>query len=105
MGRLQFQAVLEALLETSQVYFQPPATVEMQYPCIVYKRDRSSTDFADNYMYRFHQRYEVTHISRSPDSDIRGKLGALPMSLYNRYFTAQNLHHDVFLVYFGGVEA
>lgn len=96
--RLQLQTLLETL--TPNVYFQPPANVQMQYPCIVYSRDTSDVEFAGNNPYRFTQRYQVTVIDKDPDSAIPGKVAALPMCLRNRYFSAANLHHDVFNLYF-----
>lgn len=97
MDRSLLQAALEAIV--SNVYFQPPADVSLEYPCIVYKRDNASTDFAGNLPYRYHQRYLVTHISRSPDSVALAKIAALPMCLYNRYFSADQLHHDAHILY------
>ena len=103
MGRSQLQAVLETVVPN--VYFQPPADLVMTYPCIVYQRDAGRTDFADNYPYRYQQRYQVELISRDPDSvEARAKLTALPSCLFNRYFSANKLHHDVFIIYHGGVE-
>lgn len=96
--RLQLQANLELL--TPNVYFQPPTNVEMQYPCIVYHRDNASTAFASNTPYRFTQRYQITVIDANPDGDIREKVASLPMCLYNRFFTAGKLNHDVFVLYF-----
>lgn len=98
--RLQLQEILEDILGSGQVYFQPPANVQMQYPCIVYKRDNAVTRFAGNNPYRYTKRYMVTLIDRNPDSEIPDKVAALPMSLFNRFFTADNLNHDVFSVYF-----
>jgi hypothetical protein len=72
----------------------------MQYPCIVYQRDNANTEFAGNYPYRYTLRYQVTVIDRNPDSDIPGKVAGLPMCLFNRSFTADNLHHDVYNLYF-----
>lgn len=72
----------------------------MQYPCIVYQRDNADTKFAGNNAYRYTKRYQVTIIDRDPDSVIPGKVAGLPMCLFNRYFTADNLHHDVYNLYF-----
>ena len=49
--RLELQAILAEILETDQVYFQPPPTVKMEYPCIVYRRDYEETSFADDKPY------------------------------------------------------
>lgn len=98
--RLQLQTLLEGILGTSNVYFQPTANVQMKYPAIIYKRDTADTEFAGNNPYRYTKRYQVTVIDRNPDSDIPDKVAALPMCLFNRFFTADNLNHDVFNLYF-----
>jgi len=98
--RLQLQSLLESLLGSSNVYFQPPANVQMKYPCIVYSRDKADTKFANNNPYRHTKRYQVTVIDRDPDSGIPDKIAALPMSAFNRFFTADNLNHDVYTLFF-----
>jgi hypothetical protein len=98
--RLQLQANFETLLGSDKVYFQPPAGKQMAYPCIVYKRDAASTIFADNNPYRYKQRYMVTVIDNNPDSLIPGMVALLPMCIFNRHFTRNNLNHDVFVLYY-----
>jgi hypothetical protein len=99
-NREKFHQVLVALLGSSHVYFQPPPTVNMTYPCIVYARDDTSESHADNILYRFKQRYQVTVIDRDPDSSIPGKIRRLPLSSFSRSYPADNLNHDVFNVFF-----
>ena len=82
------------------VYFQPPTNVKLLYPCIIYHRDYAKTEFADNSPYQHTQRYMVTVIDQDPDSDIPGKVAMLPMTLFNRWFAADNLNHDIYTVYF-----
>ena len=96
--RIQLQSLLETL--APQAYFQPPANLEMAYPCIVYKVDNMSTDFADNSPYRLTTRYLVTVIDEDPDSMIPKAVASLPMSLYLRGYVANNLNHSVFNLYF-----
>ena len=96
--RLQLHDLLETFAD--HVYFQPPTNVALEYPCIVYKRDFAETDFADNNPYSHTLRYMVMVIDRDPDSDIPGKVASMPMSLFNRFYTADNLNHDVFNVFF-----
>jgi hypothetical protein len=99
-SRLALQALLAALVPEGKAYFQPPANVEMQYPCITYQRDSARTVFADNAPYRHTKRYQVTVIDRTPDSEIPDKVARLPLCVFQRFFTADNLHHDVFDLYF-----
>lgn len=93
---------LHLLLETftPNVYFQPPTNIKMVYPCILYNRDFSHTEFADGEPYRNTLRYAVTVIDRDPDSVIPEKIAAMPMCVFNRHFTADGLNHDVYNVYF-----
>ena len=98
--RLEFDALLRGVLGSDNVYFQPPSNLQMSYPCIVYQRDNEKAGFADNKPYSYARRYAVTYIDRNPDSDIPDKIGQLPLSSFNRAFTADNLHHYVHTIYF-----
>lgn len=98
--RLKLQDVLEEILGSSSVYFQPPTNVQMTYPAIVYNRDYRAVQYADNEVYTKTLRYQVTVIDRNPDSLIPEKVGDLPMSTFVRHFTADNLNHDIYDVYF-----
>ena len=91
----------EKFLEiTPNVFYQPPANVQMAYPCIIYKRDAADTQFAGNKPYAYTQRYMVTAISRDPDDELHEKIALQPMCLFNRNYAANGLHHDVFNLYF-----
>lgn len=98
--RLELQAFLEVILGTSAVYFQPPANVQMVYPAIVYERITANTEFAGNFPYRYSKRYQLTVIDRNPDSEIPDRVARLPTCVHNRHFVANNLHHDVFNLYY-----
>jgi hypothetical protein len=96
--RLDLHALL--ITFTENVYFQPPENIQLEYPCIIYKRDFAETKFADDKPYNHVLRYMVTVIDRDPDSDIPDKVASMPMSLFNRFYTADDLNHDVFNVFF-----
>lgn len=96
--RLNLHQLLKAI--TDNVYFQPPTNVQLIYPCIIYKRDFADTKFADNEPYTHKLRYMITIIDQDPDSEIPGKVAALPMSVFNRFYTVDNLNHDVYSMYF-----
>jgi hypothetical protein len=65
MGRrLELQALLESL--APNVYFQPPPSLQMQYPCVVYARDAIATEWSGNKPYSAYTRYQVTVIDRNP---------------------------------------
>lgn len=96
--RLDLHAVLISI--TDHVYFQPRTNITLEYPCIVYKRDYAKTEFADNKPYSHEKRYMVTVIDRNPDSEIPDEVSKLPKSTFNRHYTADDLNHDVYQVFF-----
>jgi hypothetical protein len=99
--RLDLQTKLEGLLGSGNVYFQPPPSIQMQYPCIVYQRYlNSQTQFANNAPYRYTKCYMVTVIDANPDSLIPDKIAAMPMCVHNRFYVANQLNHDVFYLYY-----
>ncbi len=98
--RLDLQVKLRTLLGSPNVYFQPPPTIQMEYPCIVYKRDFQEVRHADNAPYKRMKRYQVIVIDEDPDSEIPDKIAELPMCTYDRFYTADGLNHDVFNLFF-----
>ena len=100
MGQEQLQVVLEAIAAGNKVYFQPPANVQMSYPCIVYERGRADSKFADNVPYSVTKRYVIKVIDTDANSPLWDAIAALPSCTHDRHYTAGNLHHDVLNIYF-----
>ena len=98
--RSALHSLLVSLLGSEAVYFQPPESLKMTYPCIIYRRNRIKTSFADNNPYSLTKRYQVMVVDRNPDSDIPDKIAQLPMTIFDRHYVAENLNHDVFNIYF-----
>ena len=99
-SRLELQAIFEEILDSRNVYFSPPESVKMKYPAIVYERDNISNRHADDTVYMQKDVYKVTVIDPNPDSEYVRKVSMLPMCRYERYYTSDNLNHDVFTIYF-----
>lgn len=101
MGRrIELQEKLEEILGSREVYFQPPSTVKLKYPCIIYNRNYIKITHADNAPYRLANRYMVTVIDLNPDSEIPDKIAHLSGVSFSRFYTADNLNHWAFEVYF-----
>lgn len=98
--RQDLQNILVALLGSSNVYFQPPESIKLIYPCIIYRRDSARTIFANDSPYKNTKRYQITVIDGNPDSGIPDKVAKLPLCSYDRSFSADNLNHDVFNLFF-----
>lgn len=98
--RLELQEILLSLLGSNNVYFQPPPSFKMNYPCIVYKRDYQETFFSDNKPYFLKSRYMVTVIDKNSDSLIPDKIALLPMCTFERFYTMDNLNHTVYKLFY-----
>lgn len=96
--RTELQELLETFAE--HVYFQPPSTIRLQYPAIIYSRRRIDTNNADNNVYTECRSYTVTVIDKNPDSEIVDKITRLPMCTHDRFYVSDGLNHDVFVIYY-----
>lgn len=99
-SRTELQQVLEKMLGSENVYFQPPENLKMHYPCIVYEREGARSERADNFAYIYTSRYKVTVVSRKPDHPVIFKLPLLPLCSFRTHFVTDGLNHDVFELYF-----
>lgn len=98
--RVELHKKFKAVPGVCEAYFQPPASVKMRYPCIVYHRDGGNTRFADDRPYRFERRYTGTVIDPNPDSSILDYIcQTFPKCIADRHWTSQNLNHDTFTIY------
>lgn len=97
-NRTELQTLLEGLV--NNVYFQPPESISLNYPCIIYRRSAIRTDYANNVPYILRKEYTLTLIESNPDSSIPDQLARLPTARHERYYTADNLNHNVFTIFF-----
>lgn len=99
-SRIDLQKELERLLGQRHVYYQPPASVKMEYPAIRYKKSDIDTKYANNKAYINKKKYELIVIDRMPDNPVIDELLKMPLCSYDRLYTADNLYHDVLTLYY-----
>ena len=97
-SRLELQNLLESILGSRNVYYQPPESIKIKYPAIIYSRNNIDNNFADDIVYMQNHTYQIIVIDANPDSEIVNKIFKLPMCRYNRHYTSDNLNHDVFIL-------
>lgn len=91
----------ELLTLTRNVYFQPPESIKISYPCILYTRDTYDTKYADNGKYLFKKGYKVTIIDTDPEKKLSDELYMkFPHCKLDRSYTSDNLYHDVFTIFY-----
>ena len=98
--RLELQQILVGVLGSNNVYFQPPPSFRINYPCIIYKRDYQESKFSGNKPYFLQSRYMITIVDKNPDSDIPDRIAMLPMCTFDRFYTADNLNHTVYKIFY-----
>ena len=83
-----------------RVIYQPPATFAIDYPCVLYHQTGGDTNHANNNPYHFKKRYMILVIDRNPDSRIPGAIGKISGCQLDRVYTADNLYHWAFNLYY-----
>ena len=100
-SRLNLHEELCTLLGSRNVYYDPPESVKMKYPCIRYSLSGIDKYNANDKRYRSTNRYEVVVIETDPDSVLPNEiLSHFPMCDFDTGYTADNLHHRVYTIYY-----
>lgn len=105
--RLELDAELRELLSDEygpngvNLYFQQPSGDRMKYPCIVYSRNNTGVDRADNRRYRSFTRYTLTWMGTSPSGPLIDKLlDRFKYCSHDNTYAINGLNHDVFTIYY-----
>lgn len=96
MTRLDVHDVIEHIVGNDHVYYQPPESFRMQYPCAVYNIQRVRPTYANDGSYIQHDEYLVTYICYDPDDPVINDFRNARGFVFDRHFTSDNLHHTVF---------
>ena len=99
-SRLELHELLCDTLGSQNVYFQPPESLKLHYPAIVYSRSSIDNTHANDSVYMQSRAYELVVIDEDPDSTIVDDVSKLPMCSHNRNYKADNLNHDTFTIYY-----
>lgn len=102
-ARTELHEILCDILGSRNVYFEPPESVKLHYPCIVYNFEGLDRIKANNGNYRTMGRYSLTVISTNIGTVIGpvvDRLLELPYSSYGRPFDADGLSHETLDLYF-----
>lgn len=98
--RIQLNEKLSQILGSKNVYFNPPESIKLKYPAILYKRTGVDVQRADNDVYKSIKRYDITIISPDPDNGLADKVIKELKGYYNTCYTADNLYHDSLTIYY-----
>lgn len=99
MTRLELHETLVSILGSRNVYFQPPESVKIKYPCIIYRFVDPKVVPANNGLYMRHDGYTIMLVDEDPESIIFDKILALPYVRFETTYTRDNLNHWNFMLY------
>lgn len=100
-NRLELHEEFCDILRNRNAYFQPPASIKLNYPCIVYSISSVNKQNANDKMYKSMNEYKVVVIDSDPDSEIPNKIIAhFPMCRFDRAYTSDNLNHSALSLYY-----
>lgn len=100
-SRIDLQTKLEAVLGSRNVYFQPPESLKIKYPAIIYSLGGINLRYADNMPYMKGRYYTVILIHNNPDNEVVDEmLAAFSYVDFERAYVQDNLYHYVFEIYF-----
>lgn len=89
----ELNEVFVELLGTRNVYFQPPPSLKMKYPCIVYESQPMTIKQANNRTFTIHDRYRVIVIDQNPSSAIPKKIAEMQGVRAAHPYVSDNLIH------------
>ena len=99
--RIELHNKLKQFIGNDNVYFQPPASVKLSYPCVIYSIGSGDAKHADNKVYRYTYEYEVMFIYKRPIIEIvELMLSEFDMCKLSSSYCADNLNHYVFNLYY-----
>lgn len=104
-SRLDLDRDLRSLLGSDNVYYQPPESLKIKYPCFIYRLSGANQIPADNDLYLYVRQYTLTYVTKDPDSELideipkyfTKKLKGCRMSTF---FTSDNLNHYNYTIYY-----
>lgn len=100
-SRLELHDEFIELLGSRNVYYQPPASVLMQYKCIRYNRSTDDVKHANNRIYTSTKCYEGVVIGYDPDDDLPDRLRQhFQMCSLGKPYVVNNLYHFPFTLYY-----
>ena len=96
--RLTLQGKLEEILGSRNVYYNPPESQKMNFPCIVYTKTYIKGIHADNNKYLDFTTYKITVVSKTPDHPAGKAIHNLPTTEFSTNYVKNGFYHEVYIL-------
>lgn len=99
--RTDLQAFLQEVtgLPEERVCFQPPEGTKLTYPCVIYRLSDVNHLYANNKKYRNLHCYEITLLSKNPDSKHAKTFDELDGCRFLRSYSADTLNYWIYRIW------
>ena len=85
---------IKQVIDGPNVYFQPPESVKLTYPCVICSYDNEIAIYADNKCYQHYKMYRLLVVDKNPDSKFPGLImDHFPYASPGRPYIADGLYH------------
>lgn len=102
VNRLELSTLLSSIMEECgeepHLYFQPPESVKLEYPCMIYRLRTMTSRKADDKPYYKTIGFDITYVTRSPNSSVPSRMLSEQYMNFDRYYTSENLHHYAYTI-------
>ena len=98
--RVDLDRLLRTTLGSTNVYFDPPESFKLKYPCVVYSYESNAEFHADDSTYHRRKRYSMTYITKNADDPKADEFADLRYCKLSRAYTADGLWHYAFELYY-----
>ena len=86
------------ILGSDNVYYNPPESLKMNFPCIVYNNSYIESIHADNIKYLDYTTYKITVISKKPDHPAIRAILDVPMTKFSANYTKNGFYYTVIIL-------
>lgn len=91
---------LKKILGNGNVYFQPPESIKLKYPCIIYSLKDMNITNANNRKYLRNRKYELMLIDKDPDSVYVDKILNFQYCRLGNIYVTDSLNHFIFELFY-----
>lgn len=100
-NRIELHEKLKEIIGNDNIYYQPPNSTMLKYPCVIYKLNNVKAEYANNRIYKHLNNYDITFIYKRPTDDIIDKMyEQFNMCVISRIYASDNLNHYAFSLYY-----
>ena len=100
LKELKLDRIFRNTLGNNNVYFQPPESVKINYPCIIWNLSKTASTYADDRSYIQNPKYVIRYVSTEPDDQMRFTLVDVLGVPIIQVYCKDGLYHYIYELYY-----